>query len=148
MAATFIVGDVVRLSGLKSNLSLNGAIGTVKKDTDSESRGSYGVQLQSPAAAVAAHPAGISMNPSNRLECNEIGINACSTCFKELYCTSECQKADWKAHKIMCNLIKLMPNTLVPFRDIYAISEKVCAPSRRPNMYIYLYIYLAPSCPS
>lgn len=137
MAATFVVGDMVRLTGLKSNPSLNGAVGTVKKDGDSESRGRCGVQLQSPAEAVAAHPDGVSMNPLNlikllkcaRLNCNEIGIKACTACFKESYCTVECQKADWKAHRPMCILIKLMPNTLVPFREICSISDKVCAPS-------------------
>lgn len=43
MAAVFTVGDVVRLVGLKSNQTLNGAVGTIVKVVDSESRGRYGV---------------------------------------------------------------------------------------------------------
>jgi hypothetical protein len=44
------------LIGIKSNPSLNGAVGTVVGDIDSESRGKYCVRLDSPAAAVADHP--------------------------------------------------------------------------------------------
>jgi hypothetical protein len=61
MAANFDVGEVVRLVGLVTNQLLNGAIGTIVL----ESRGRYNVLLQSPAAAVAAHYAGISLSPLN-----------------------------------------------------------------------------------
>jgi hypothetical protein len=74
---------------------INGAIGTLMKINDSESRGRYGVQLQGPAAAVAAHPDGISMNPLNLIKvtecarpgCNEIGLKACSAYSKEFCCS-------------------------------------------------------------
>jgi hypothetical protein len=67
MAAVFIIGEVVRLAGLKSNQLLNGAIGTVVGDNDYESQG-YSVNLQSPAAALAAHPEGISLSPLNLIK--------------------------------------------------------------------------------
>jgi hypothetical protein len=68
MASVFTVGEIVRLVGLVSRQSLNGAIGTVMGDADSDSRGRYGVQLQSPAAVVVAHPSRISLNPSKLLD--------------------------------------------------------------------------------
>jgi hypothetical protein len=51
----FSVGDIVLLVELVSNPSLNGAIGIVMGNFD-ESRSRYAIKLQSPAAAVAAHP--------------------------------------------------------------------------------------------
>jgi hypothetical protein len=68
MAAVFIVGEVVRLEGLKFNPSLNGAMGTIMKDVDSESRGRYSFQLHSPASAVAEHPSGMSLKPVNLIK--------------------------------------------------------------------------------
>jgi hypothetical protein len=31
------------------------------------------------------------------------------------------KRLDWKSHKIMCALIKLMPDALVPFSDVHSI---------------------------
>jgi hypothetical protein len=59
-------------------------------------------------------------------DCNKKGKNACSGCVKEFYCSAECQKADWKAHKIACNLIKLMPVAVLPsFRDVCIVIDSV-----------------------
>jgi hypothetical protein len=99
MADVFAAGDVVRLVGLFKNPSLNGALGTIVGDLD-ESRGRYNVHLQSPAAAVDAHPSGISLSPLNiirlmgcaRPHCHEVGIKTCSVCLKEYYCCGKCQK--------------------------------------------------------
>jgi hypothetical protein len=79
-----------------------------------------------------AHPSGISLNPSNlvrvmecaRSGCDKIGTKSCSSCEKEFYCGSDYQKDDWNAHKIMCPLIKLMPDVLVPFKDVDSIFMK------------------------
>ncbi len=119
MATVFAVGDVVQLVGLVSNPSLNGAIATVIGDSNYNSRGRYDVILQSPAAAVAAHPFSVDfillslirMMECARLDCDQVGAKACSGC----YCCVECQKKDWKTHKIFCNLVKMMPVTLIPF---------------------------------
>lgn len=135
MTAVFTVGQVVQLVGLVSSQSLNGAVGTVIRDLDYESRGRHGVGLQSPAAAVAAHPCGISLSPKNLIkvrecsepDCNENGRNACSACMKEFYCSAKCQKTDWKIHKIVCPLMKLMSDVLVPFIDVSSTIDKVLA---------------------
>jgi hypothetical protein len=61
-----------------------------------------------------------------RPDCNEIGKQACSACRTEFYWSVERQKGDWKAHKIMCHLIKLMPsNVLLPFLDIRSVLDEV-----------------------
>lgn len=77
--------------------------------------------------------AAISWSPLNlirvtgcaRPDCDKIGTKGCSTCLKEFYCCADCQKLDWKAHKMMWNLVKRMPDTLVPFKDVRSVVEKV-----------------------
>jgi hypothetical protein len=113
--------EVVQLVGLSSSQSLNGAIGTVTADDDYEAKGMYRVDLQSPAAAVAAYPSGINLDAMNLLklplcaqpDCDGIGTKACSTCFKESY---------WNTHKIMCKLIKQMPDKLLPFENVCLVA--------------------------
>lgn len=34
--------------------------------------------------------------------CNKGGLNRCSICLRQPYCSGECQKIDWKSHKIIC----------------------------------------------
>jgi hypothetical protein len=60
-----------------------------------------------------------------RPDCDQPGKNACSACLKEFYCCADCQKKDWKIHKIACHLIKLMPGRLLPFRDVCSVIEEV-----------------------
>ncbi len=60
-----------------------------------------------------------------RSGCNLAGINSCSACLKEYYCSAECQKCDWSTHKIMCKLIKRMPDALQPFNDVSSIIKTV-----------------------
>jgi len=48
-----------------------------------------------------------------------VKLNACSGCHMIHYCSAECQKLHWKAHKIVCPLIKthmdnLLENKLLP----------------------------------
>ncbi len=100
MATIFAIGDAVRLVRLVSDSSLNGVIGTIVGDNNYESRGTYAVGLQSPAAAVTAHPSDISLSPKNltrviecaRSGCDEIGTKGCSRCLKDFYCSAVCQK--------------------------------------------------------
>lgn len=33
---------------------------------------------------------------------DEKPLKRCTKCRKVLYCDAECQKADWKAHKMVC----------------------------------------------
>jgi hypothetical protein len=132
MAAIFSPGDVFQLVGLESTPSLNGAIGTVVGDVN-ESRGRYVINLKSPAAAVAAHPSGMSLKPMNLMkvtECarpsyDQLGTKGCSACPKEFYCSAECQKSDWKMHKITWPFIKVMSDVLLPFIEVATVIGKV-----------------------
>eukprot|EP00596_Hydrurales_sp_CCMP1899_P009897 CAMPEP_0119052220 /NCGR_PEP_ID=MMETSP1177-20130426/73586_1 /TAXON_ID=2985 /ORGANISM="Ochromonas sp, Strain CCMP1899" /LENGTH=587 /DNA_ID=CAMNT_0007031719 /DNA_START=259 /DNA_END=2022 /DNA_ORIENTATION=- len=37
--------------------------------------------------------------------CFRAGINRCSICLREPYCSGECQKGDWKSHKLICKTL-------------------------------------------
>lgn len=54
------------------------------------------------------------------LNCNKPRTKTCSACLKEVYRSSECQKADWKIHKIMCSTMK--DEKLLPFA---IVNEKI-----------------------
>jgi hypothetical protein len=116
------------LVGIKSDLSLNGAMATAIGGTAFETLERYKIRIQSPAAALAAHPSDVSLKPLNPMKvvgcarsgCDQEGTNSCFACRKEYYCIADCQKQDWKAHKILYKLIKLMPDALQPFK----ISQK------------------------
>lgn len=54
----------------------------------------------------------------------------CSTCLREVYCSSDCQKRDWRAHKSICKTLKKLSNQFLPYREairvmIGIISEKI-----------------------
>jgi hypothetical protein len=91
------------------------------------------VNLRKPAIAVGAHPSGISLSSSNLIRitgcarpgCNQKGVNACSACLREFYCSADCQKKDWKTHKIFCCSIKLKPETLQSFTDASPVVSQV-----------------------
>jgi hypothetical protein len=38
--------------------------------------------------------------------CDKVISSVCSDFHKENYCSLECQKSDWKIHKILCKYIK------------------------------------------
>lgn len=52
-----------------------------------------------PEAAEAVRPAALCSNPA----CTRDGTRPCSRCRASSYCTPECQKAHWKAHKPSCH---------------------------------------------
>lgn len=120
-------GEVVRLFGL-SNEHLNGALGKIQGDILSNGR--YEVTLSSPETALQAHPNGISVRPCNLIctkecgnsSCGNEGKLVCSTCNRENYCCPDCQKKDWKVHKIMC---KSMVDKPVTFEVVYNMSIKM-----------------------
>mmetsp|Transcript_11263 Transcript_11263/g.10893 ORF Transcript_11263/g.10893 Transcript_11263/m.10893 type:complete len:329 (+) Transcript_11263:104-1090(+) len=46
--------------------------------------------------------------------CNKMGSKLCSSCNDESYCSPECQKLDWKIHKIICSK---QSGQLLPFEE-------------------------------
>jgi hypothetical protein len=57
--------------------------------------------------------------------CVQIGMSRCSTCLREAYCSGECQKADWKAHKLICKTLKKLSNQLQPYRDVLNMINEI-----------------------
>jgi hypothetical protein len=46
--------------------------------------------------------------------CLLIGTNRCSTCLREPYCSGDCQKAYWTAHKAIHKTLKKLSNQFQP----------------------------------
>jgi hypothetical protein len=80
---------------------------------------------RNPAAAVAAYPSDISLNSVSLIKmvgCSRLNCDACSACLQEFYCCAECQKKDWKVHKIVCHLVKQMPDMRrQSFKDVCSV---------------------------
>lgn len=56
-------------------------------------------------------------------KCTNPGTKACSSCHIERYCGAECQKIDWKIHRILCKFI----NNNKKFLDFAVVGDKVQA---------------------
>lgn len=46
------------------------------------------------------------MKKCARSACLSMGVHRCSVCLREPYCSGSCQKGDWKAHKLICQILK------------------------------------------
>jgi hypothetical protein len=49
--------------------------------------------------------------------CEHLRSKDCSGCLKEGYCSPECQKDDWKIHRLMCPHMK-NGDKLLPFQEV------------------------------
>jgi tetratricopeptide (TPR) repeat protein len=58
-----------------------------------------------------------------RPSCEKLKSKGCSGCLKEGYCSPECQKKDWKVHKLMCSYMK-NDNKLLPFKEVDTTLQK------------------------
>jgi tetratricopeptide (TPR) repeat protein len=54
-------------------------------------------------------------------DCLNLGTNKCSVCLRELYCSGECQKGDWKLHKSMCKILKKFSFSFQPYQEVIQI---------------------------
>jgi hypothetical protein len=68
--------------------------------------------------------------------CQALGKSSCSGCGREQYCSSSCQKLDWKEHKSMCPILKKLSSKLQPFNEAYQIVSDICASSKGNNLRI------------
>lgn len=57
--------------------------------------------------------------------CVKTGINRCSICLRETYCSGECQKGDWKGHKLICKTIKKFSNQLQPYYEAFKVISEI-----------------------
>jgi hypothetical protein len=48
----------------------------------------------------------ITMAGCARPGCYELGLSRYSICLREPYCSADCQKGDWKSHKLICETLK------------------------------------------
>lgn len=61
------------------------------------------------------------MSQCARPGCPSAANRFCSVCLREPYCSSNCQKADWKEHKPICKTLKTLSNNLQPYNDVSQI---------------------------
>jgi tetratricopeptide (TPR) repeat protein len=112
---SLLIDQLVLLDGLK-NEALNGATGTVIRNQEFDSTGRYSIQLKRPPSAVVSFPLPVKIQGKNLLVihecarpgCVKVGRRKCSACNNSnaSYCSPECQKLDWKVHKIICPSMK------------------------------------------
>jgi tetratricopeptide (TPR) repeat protein len=65
------------------------------------------------------------MSTCARPDCFESGINRCSICLREPYCSGDCQKGDWKSHKSICKILKKLSLKLQPYHEVVQIIDDV-----------------------
>lgn len=58
------------------------------------------------------------MSKCVRPGCLKVGKNMCSICLREPYCGSECQKIDWKSHKLICKTLKKISHQFQPYNEV------------------------------
>jgi hypothetical protein len=57
--------------------------------------------------------------------CHAPAKSSCSGCGREQYCSSECQKKDWKKHKLMCPMLKKLSYNLQPYNEVGLVIEEI-----------------------
>jgi hypothetical protein len=57
--------------------------------------------------------------------CNKPAASKCSVCLMEPYCCGECQKADWKRHKLICKVLKRLSTELQPYHQVVQVSMEI-----------------------
>ncbi len=65
------------------------------------------------------------MSQCARPECVSKGKSSCSICFREQYCSSECQKLDWKIHKGMCPILKKLSREPQPYNEAMRVINEI-----------------------
>jgi hypothetical protein len=59
------------------------------------------------------------------LGCLKKATNRCSTCLRESYCSGDCQKVDWKLHKLVCKNLKKLSNQFQPYREVIRVIKDI-----------------------
>jgi tetratricopeptide (TPR) repeat protein len=52
-------------------------------------------------------------------------MNSCSICLKKPYCSSDCQKGDWKFHKSICKILKKLSHQLQPYHEVVRVIKEM-----------------------
>jgi hypothetical protein len=56
-----------------------------------------------------------------------VGVNRCSICLREPYCSCKCQKEDWKSHKCICKTLKKLSLKLQPYQEVKRVFDETIA---------------------
>jgi hypothetical protein len=104
----FKYNNFVRLQGLR-NAAYNGKIARITTISAEENDGTVGVELQENEVAPTLSRK-ILAKPENMLRacdcCHLAGaatMQYCGRCKNAAYCNAECQRSDWKSHKVDCS---------------------------------------------
>jgi tetratricopeptide (TPR) repeat protein len=60
-----------------------------------------------------------------RPNCQTAAKSSCSGCGREQYCGSACQKLDWKVHKLICPILKRLPNKQQSYKEAVRIINEI-----------------------
>lgn len=67
------------------------------------------------------------MSKCARPGCPTIAKSLCSVCLMDHYCSSSCQKTDWKIHKSLCPILKKLSSKLLPFHEAIQVIKEIGA---------------------
>jgi hypothetical protein len=65
-----------------------------------------------------------------RPDCQTAAKSSCSSCGREQYCGSICQKLDWKIHKSICAILKKLPNKQQSYNEAVQIIKEILTSNR------------------
>jgi hypothetical protein len=65
------------------------------------------------------------MSKCARPGCPNTGKNRFSGCLREPYCSSDCQKLDWKSHKLICKSLKKLSDQFQPYQVVLKVIKEV-----------------------
>jgi hypothetical protein len=65
--------------------------------------------------------------------CICLATSTCSACQKDQYCSGECQKLDWKNHKLACKTLKKLSNKLEPYSDVVQLIQSILQEDEKPT---------------
>jgi tetratricopeptide (TPR) repeat protein len=76
-----------------------------------------------------------------RPACKENAKSSCSGCGREHYCSGDCQKLDWKAHKSICLTLKKLSSKLQPFEDAFLIVKEMMSSTKGKDLRVLNHLY-------
>lgn len=68
-----------------------------------------------------------------RPDCSRTATSSCSGCIREQYCSSDCQKLDWKVHKMVCSILKKLPSELEPYENVVENIQQILKAKKRDD---------------
>jgi hypothetical protein len=57
--------------------------------------------------------------------CCELGLSRCSICLRESYCITDCQRGDWKSHKLICKTLKKLSHQLQHYQEVFRLIKEI-----------------------